>query len=189
MFLQFAMSNKKYIWLAAIFLVFFYSLVFIFPKAPWEMVDPPYFEYSMGEIFKEVSLEEGKSQMNFQVYPPNYIPAEFPEYKTAIRVRPENEAPEIYFFTPHFPGTEEGITPANGIKIVEYPLSKRDSYDLEGQNIMISGTSAWLDGPGSDNKYGLSFQIDNTAVDISWFGDKANKEELVKIAEAMILNK
>lgn len=40
------------------FLLFlFYILtVFILPVAPWARVKPPYFEVSMGEIYKEVAF-------------------------------------------------------------------------------------------------------------------------------------
>lgn len=153
-------------------------------------VEPPYFEYSMGEIFKEVSLEEAKNQMNFTVYEPEYIPKNMPTYKTAVRVKPENETPEINFYTPEFPGVKPG--PSEGLRISQTTIDENNDHSSERKIELKNGTVGWLNSNSYDYKnenykyIGISFKINNVNIWVGWFGKKVDQNEVIQVAESMI---
>lgn len=157
--------------------------VFLFPDL---FIKYPYFEYSMGEIFKEVSLEEAKNQMNFDVYEPKYIPVGMSSYKVAIRIKPENETPEIDFYTPEFPGAKAGPPPIKGIRITETSLPEKSSSQIQKRNISIKDIPAKVESSEINGYLGISFKIKDTNIWIGSLGNIANEIELTKIAESMI---
>lgn len=153
-------------------------------------VKPPYFEYSMGEIFKEVSLEEAKNQMNFTVYEPKYIPKDMPMYKTAVRIKPENETPEINFYTPEFPGVKPG--PLEGLRISQTTIDEDSDHSSERRIELKNGTVGWISSNSYDYKnenykyIGISFEINNTNIWVGWFGKEVDQSEVMRVAESMV---
>lgn len=163
--------------------IWYKMMIFLFPSV---FIRPPYFEYSMGEIFKEVSLEEAKSQVDFDVYEPKYVPAGMPPYKVAIRIKPESETPEIDFYTPEFPGAKAGPPPIKGIRIGETSLPQKESSETEKRKLFIKNIPVEVESSNINDYLGISFKIKDTNLWIGSLGNTASETELVKIAESMI---
>lgn len=171
----------------ALLLFLFYVLaVFILPVAPWARVKPPYFEVSMGEIYKEVSFSQAQEKAGFKIFRPVYLPPNLPSYRVAIKTKP-TRTKEVAFYTPDFPGSKPG--PLKGLLIRESPaLEPERNIASRSKKIKINSAVALIFPLKPAKGWGFYLKRNGTGIKASWFGAEANPDELEKLARFFFAN-
>lgn len=137
--------------------------------------------------YQEIRRAEILKWVDFKPSMPTYWPKEMEPYKVAIRTSPEPKA--VVFFWPLIPQQRGDRTPA--LMVEEEPAPRLDiSKTVENfpptltiNTIKLSTGKAiiYKHEPG----WGLFFQKEGKAISINWYGEDANKSELIKIAEGL----
>lgn len=193
------MAKKNPWWIGGFFLIILGVLLFkimLLPlfhalflgedEAPWAKVKRPYFEVGMGEIYKEVTLEEAKKAVAFEVFRPSYLPPNMSSYKIAIRTKPKNNS-EVVFFTPEFPGAKPG--PLEGLVISQSLTQELEkSLKTQARTLKVDSTKILFFSLKPQDGWGIFFKKNGTQIYAYWFGKKANKKELLKIGKFLILS-